>query len=91
MGLPDKLPIKNEENNNNKDNKKTPINENKKKTDGKLINNSSSSSNSNNPTTGTYGKSYGEGLSVGVSKNTINANNEPESSDASSSDGKLMK
>ena len=91
MGLPDKLPIKNEENNNNKDNKKTPINENKKKTDGKLINNSSSSSNSinsNTPTTGTYGKSYGEGLSVGVSKNTINANNEPESSDASSSDGK---
>lgn len=90
MNLPDKLPINNGENNNKKDNKKTKITGNKKKTDGKLINNSSSSSNSidsNSPTTGTYGKSNA-GLSVGISKNIINANSNSESSDESSGDGK---
>ncbi|SEL03418.1 hypothetical protein SAMN05216439_1844 [Methanobrevibacter gottschalkii] len=86
MNLPDKLPINNGENNNKKDNKKTKITGNKKKTDGKHINNSSSSSNSidsNSPTTGTYGKSNA-GLSVGISKNIINANSNSESSDESS-------
>lgn len=88
MGLPDKLPNKKEESN-KKDNEKTTKNKNKAKTDGKLISNSSSSSDSiksNDPTTGTYGKSNGESSSIGISKNTINANSDSESSDESSVD-----
>ena len=87
MGLPDKLPVQKEDNN-----KPIMNNTQQKKNGKKLVDNASSSSNSqkttNNPSKGHYGATNGLTPSVGVSKNTINANSDsdPDNSDEGSSD-----